>query len=67
MRGCEGDCVLQCVAVSCLVLQYVAVSWSLPSHECSVEQCVAVFAVSWSFCCSVLQCVAVPCSLSANT
>ena len=40
---------LQCVAMSCSVLQYAAVC-------CSVLQCVAV-------CCSVLQCVAVCCSV----
>jgi len=39
---------IQCVAVCCSVLQYVAV-------HCNVLQCVAV-------CCSVLQCVAVRCS-----
>jgi len=63
--------VLQCVAVRCGVLQYVAaaLSYSDPadahplrrvamSHAvcCSVLQCAAV-------CCSVLQCVAVCCSV----
>ena len=56
--------VLQCVAVSCSVLQCLAVSWppvlvclrvsACVCVCCSVLQCVAV-------CCSVLQCVAVSC------
>jgi len=56
--------VLQCVAVCCSVLQYVAVSLvvsfdefvSYPAVCCSVLQCVEV-------CCSVFQYIAVHCSV----
>ena len=56
--------VLQCVAVCCSVLQYVAadddvggrLSAAHPLHYSHILFCVAV-------CCSVLQCVAVCCSV----
>jgi len=47
----KSDCVLQCVAVCCSVLQLQRVAVC-----CSVLQCVAVR-------CSILQCVAVCCSV----
>ena len=61
------QCVLQCVAVCCSVIE----GWSLIQRLaiyvmcmcsvcCSVLQCVAVCC---SVCCSVLQCVAVCCSV----
>jgi len=62
--------VLQCVAVYCNVLQYVALypskqcvnfdlyhsHWECVTVYCSVLQCVALY-------CSVLQCVALYCSV----
>jgi len=52
---------MQCVAVCCSVLQYVAVSLYIEQTECVAACCSVLQRIA--VCCSVLQCVAVCCSV----
>jgi len=74
---CLSCSALQCVAVCCSALQYIAEHTTSRLFElqcvavyCSVLQCVAVCCSVWqcvAVCCSVLQCVAVRCSILQST
>jgi len=55
--------VLQCVAVCCSVLHFVALSRNLELMWLCVAVCVAIVLQCVALCCSVLQCVPECCSV----